>query len=370
MVYLDNNASTCPNPNMLDSIKREVVEFFGNPSSSHFAGTNSRDAIEHAREKIANALGVSNFSLIFTSGGTESNNMAIFGSELPLICSSIEHSSVYNCNPYDVIPVDINGQLDIPFLKKALSGISSSKIVSVMLANNETGSILDPDSELLKLKERHNFLLHIDAVQGFGKILNYKIPEQVDLLSISAHKIHGLKGVGVLYVKDGIELANPFSKGGSHEFGMRPGTENQMGILSLAYMTDKIYNDVYYQKRIADIEQKRGLLEFLLKDKAIPNCTKNRVINTSNLYFPEVSDVLLFIELLSDEGLYVSGGSACSSGIKKPSRVLGSIFGESDPRTKGSVRFSLSVDTTEQDIYKAADIVNKVLNTYKEIEND
>lgn len=355
---------------MLDSIRREVVEFFGNPSSSHFAGNSSRDSLEHAREKIANALGVSAFSLIFTSGGTEANNMAIFGSELPLICSSIEHSSVFNCEPYEIIPVDENGQLDISYLEKFLSGMSSPKILSVMLANNETGSVLDPNNELAKLKEKYNFLLHVDGVQGFGKILNYKIPEHVDLFSISAHKVHGLKGAGALYVKDGLELANPFSKGGSHEFGMRPGTENQMGILSLAYMTDKIYSDVYHQKRIADIEQKRGLLEFLLKGKAIPNCTKHRILNTSSLYFPDVSDVILFIELLSDEGLCVSGGSACSSGIKRPSRVLSSIFGKDDPRTKGSVRFSLSVDTTEQDIYKAVDIVNKVLNTYKEIEND
>jgi len=365
MIYLDNNATTRPNKNMLNAVMSEVYDHFGNPSSLHCAGQVSKDLIEEARESVAQALGAKPGEVVFTSGGTEANNLAL-NIDAHKVGSSIEHSSVFN-NLSETIPVCTAGQIDIDYVRNLLERqqkTSAQTILSVMMVNNETGSILDPDNKLLKLKNQFDFTLHVDAVQAFGKMSIDVRGVPIDMLSISAHKCHGLKGAGALYInskmkREPLKLFN----GGPHERGWRPGTENQIGILSLGYMSDKIVNDSFYKERLKKIKDKRDYFESSLSDISEVNGGGSRIDNTSSLYFPSLPDnsLELFLELLSETGVCASGKSACASGMPAPSRVLQMMFGTDSPRVDKSIRFSLSVDTTDNEITKAAQVIRDCL---------
>lgn len=364
MIYLDNNATTKPDTNMLNAVTSEVRDHFGNPSSLHCAGQNSKDLVEEARESVANALGAKPGEIIFTSGGTEANNLA-FNVTYYRSCSAIEHSSVYE-NASEIIPVTETGQIDIEALEEHLERhklFSGTVLVSVMMVNNETGTFLDPENKLFEFKDKYDFVLHVDAVQAFGKTPISLKDTPIDMLSISAHKCHGLKGAGALFISDKLKK-QPASlfKGGPHERSFRPGTENQIGILSLGYMSNKISNDEFYKKRLAKIGERRDSFEKALSNVSEVNGT-NRICNTSNLYFPSLPDdsLELFLELLSESGVCASGKSACASGMPTPSRVLQSMFGKDSPRVDKSVRFSLSVNTTDHEIDHAVQIIKDCL---------
>lgn len=366
---------------MLNSVSEAVFNYYGNPSSIHRCGSESRDQIENARQQVASALGAKPTEIIFTSGGTEANNIALadVNARFAKIISAVEHSSIFNLtrslpkgSATSVARVNKDGTLNLEDLKSILSTVKAEGfIVSVMLANNETGVILDPEGDLLKLKEEYGFLLHLDAVQGFGKLPINLSDLNVDMLSVSAHKLHGLKGAGALFVRERLQrqsYPDPLFLGGSHESNFRPGTENLMGILSLGYMAEKMSSDRHYKGRLGDIKAKRDWFETELADISQINGSKeNRIDNTSNLYFPEISELNLFLEILSERNLCVSGQSACSSGLAEPSRVLTEMFGVESPVPKGSIRFSLSVDTTQEEMVEAVSIIREAIGFYKEV---
>lgn len=371
MIYLDNNASTAPNKNMLSAMVEEVAQNYGNPSSSHASGWQAEDLLDEAREKVAAAFDWSDM-VVFTSGGTEANSIAL-GSQgnSRIFCSTVEHSSVLKnvCGEEMLIPVNKYGIIDLDVLESKLKKGSGPTVVSVMYANNETGVISDPEDQISRLKELYGFVYHVDAVQGFGKSLEFKIPRNADMVSVSGHKFHALKGAGALLTRPDLHAdSKPLFTGGTHEFGIRPGTENQSGIFSLGYMADKISSDIFYKKMIAEVGRKRDRFESMLQDVARVNGSRRyRVLNTSNLYFPDVSDPDLFLNMLSDRGVMASGRSACTSGMPMPSRVIRAMYGDRCVQQAGTLRFSLSVNTTDVEIDEAVNIIKGTLEEYKDI---
>ena len=370
-IYLDNNATTKPCTSMMNAVMGEVNENFGNPSSLHHSGRVVKDSIEEARGEVAKVLKTKASNIIFTSGGTEANSLALTASSL-LVCSSVEHPSIRNYKGAKMeVRVDAFGALDIEHLTSILEELKGGDVVplvSIMLVNNETGVILDPDRMVEKLKEDFVFLLHVDAVQAFGKLAINLQESSIDFLSISAHKCHGLNGVGALYVNRAKDFPlKPLLTGGPQESGFRSGTENHIGILSLGYMATKLSSDEFYQERVLRVAELRDLFEDLLKGVSEKN-GRRRVGNTSNLYFPTLPEesLELFLELMSSKGVFASGTSACSSGMAKPSHVLEAMFGEKHERVGRSIRFSLSVDTTRNEIETAVKIIKHCLTEIRE----
>lgn len=362
MIYLDNNATTEPDKHMINAVMEEVANYFGNPSSLHYYGHLAKDAIELNRGYVANALGAKITQIVFTSGGTEANCLALH--DKVVIGSAVEHSSVSGFLK-DILKVKSNGQLDIDNLEYALEQghyqhLGPTLCISVMHANNETGIILDPDCRLKELKTKYGFLLHIDAVQSFGKGIDIDVDALgADFLTISAHKIHGLKGAGALYVRD-FEQIKPIFVGGVQEYGRRPGTEGQIGIASLGYMCNKITNDSFYKSRINAIGPMRTKFEESIADIAMINgIDVPRIINTSSVSIDSITDLDLFLEILSDLGLSVSGKSACSSGLPTPSKTLSAMFGKDDFRLNNTLRVSLSVNTTATELEMAQTIIRE-----------
>lgn len=365
MIYLDNNSTTEPDSNMLNAVIDIAKHWYGNPSSPHYYGQVARDIMEQSRESVSRSLGARSSQIVFTSGGTEANNLALH--KKSVIHSAVEHHSVTTATvPLDICSVNTDGTLNLDVLEELIKKHSDKKIcVSVMYANNETGVILDPLLEIKKLKNKYDFIYHIDAVQALGKGVDIDVDNLgADLLSISGHKIHGLKGIGALYVRDPA-LIDPLFFGGSQEYGRRPGTENQVGIISLGHMCDKISADVFYQNRILNMAKLRDELEGKLADIATVNGNINhRVVNTSSLSIDAISDLDLFIEILSSMGVYVSGKSACSTGMPKPSQTLSAMFGPDDFRLHNTLRVSLSVNTTSTDIEVACELIREARRNY------
>lgn len=361
MIYFDNNASTKPDQNALNAAVNEVSRYYGNPSSLHTLGLDARDSIEEARADLASSINAIPSEIVFTSGGTEANNIAL-NTNLGMLCSAVEHSSVYN-NPskVDEIRVNQDGELDLNDLEEKLKRTLAKKFVSVMLVNNETGTILDLSQSLTVLKEKYGFVLHIDAVAAYGKIDIDVKSLNADFLSLSGHKIGALKGIGALYVKKGSH-ANKIVYGGSQELGRRPGTENHIGICTFGYMAKKI-KTAYYQERIEKAIKIRDFLEDKLKEVAQVNGSKqHRVWNTSNMFFPEITDRDDFLDRLSANGLCVSAGSACRSG-EVNSRVLEAMYGKDNDVASKSIRFSLSADNTINEAEEAVKIIMQCLQS-------
>lgn len=367
IIYLDNNATTLPSADMLSEIALLSSSHYANPSSPYSMGEGARDVINNARENVAKVFKCSPHEVIFTSGGTESNWIALNNDpELGHlnICPATEHPSVLNCC-IEKVGVTRDGFVDLDQVEMALKKHTtkfSGIIVSAMLANNETGVISDPCGELPALCEKYSAGYHIDGVQGFGKggVSLSAAELGASTISISGHKAHGLKGAGALYVREGTSLIPAFC-GGSHEFGLRPGTENQLGIFSMGYVANNIMSDEY-QKKISMVKAKRDRLESTLASLAEVNGSKEfRVENTTNLYFHSIPDVDLLMDGLYEEGVCVSGKSACSSGMPTPSRVIQAMYGKEGDRASKSIRMSLSVDTTDEDIDKAIDAIQCVV---------
>ena len=341
-IYLDNAATT----QMTSSVMKAMVPFqtihFGNASSLYTLGTLSRDAIEKAREKIASFLGVGSEEIIFTSGGTESNNMALKGVLSKgdhVIVSKIEHDSVLKAVEgleVSYLSVDKEGRISLDELRGALK--ENTKLVSVMHANNEIGTLQDIDA-IGKICKEKGVLFHTDAVQSFCKV---KIDlTNVDLASFSGHKIHGPKGVGALFVKKGVKVKALLS-GGGHEFGFRSGTENIAGIVGMAEAVRQVDIDKVSKMRDRVIE---GVLKI---DGSWLNGSRDRLCNNAHFGFRGVEGESLVLGL-DEKGIMVSTGSACSSKSLEPSHVL-TALGLSKVEAHGSLRVTLSEFTKDEDI--------------------
>ncbi len=365
-LYLDNAASTKVDPAVVEAMLPFFSEYYGNPSSSHKMGEEAKKALEEAEKAVAELLLTSPDEIIFTSGGTESNNLAIQGvleasSGKHLITSSIEHPSVYNCfkhlseDGYDVTFVDVNedGIIDIDEYVHALR--DDTALVSIMSANNEMGAV-QPIQEMVKAAHEKNILFHTDAVQAVGQI---PLCREVDMLSISGHKIYGPKGTGALKVRERTFLKS-IMKGGDHQQGLRPGTENVSGIVGLGKACGLINEHMdEYVPRMRKLRDKliQGILE-TVPDVRLNGHPTRRLPNNINLSFKGVNSSLL-LRKLSKKGVLVTSGSACDSS-DGPSRTL-LAMGLPPSLANGSLRFSLSKWTTEEEIDNVLKILPDVV---------
>jgi len=363
-VYLDNSATTRLKDEVLDAMAPYFKQQFGNPSSLHTAGQEARKAIETAREKVVELIGASsNREVIFTSGGTESDNIAIKGSleagrkkgRKHIISSPIEHHAIIKtlkalekageCE-FDLVPVNEKGIVRVGELEKLIR--EDTCLITIMLANNEIGT-LQPIKEICEIAAKHKIPVHTDAVQALGKIPVDVENLGVSMLSGSAHKFHGPKGVGILYVR----LGTPFTKqqtGGHHEWNRRAGTENVPGIVGFAKALELAAANLdEYANQMSALRDRleKGVLE-KISETYVNGDTGKRLPNLSNIGFRYIEGEGIILSL-DAEGISVASGSACTSESLDPSHVLTSM-GVSPEHAHGSIRFSLSTDITEKDI--------------------
>lgn len=357
--YLDNAATTFVFPEVKDLMGKVMEEDFGNPSSLHKKGVEAEQYIKEAKETIAKFLKVEPKEIVFTSGGTESNNMALIGSAYAnqrrgkhIITTRIEHASVYEPLMHlekegfqiTYLPVDERGVVKLDALKEALT--DETILVSIMYVNNEIGSI-QPIEEIGKIIKsyREDIVFHVDAIQAYGKLKIYPKRAKVDLLSVSGHKIHGPKGSGFLYIKDRTKI-QPILFGGGQQKGMRSGTENVPAIAGLS-----LASKFMYENHEEKIEKLNRLKERFIKGVSEIENVKNNsgeAPHIISISFPGVrSEVLL--HALEEKGVYVSSGSACSSNHPAISGTLKAI-GLDKNHWESTLRFSLSIFTTEEEV--------------------
>ena len=362
-VYLDNSATTKCLPSVAALMTKIMCEDYGNPSSMHRKGVESEKYIRYAREVIARTLKVQEKEILFTSGGTESDNIALIGTAFAncragnhIITTRIEHPAILQTCAYlekqgfqiTYLPVDANGIIRLADLERAMT--RQTILVSIMHTNNEIGS-LQPIAEAGELIKRMNpnTVFHVDAVQGFGKFHIYPKKMKIDLLSVSAHKIHGPKGVGFLYINEKVKI-KPIIFGGGQQKGMRSGTENVPGVAGMALAVEEIYKD---------FEEKTDYL-YAIKDRFIKGLADIEGVKVNGLRgrdsAPHVVSVSIagirsevMLHALEDKGIYVSAGSACASNKPATSATLKAI-GVENQYLDSTLRFSFSVLTTEEEI--------------------
>jgi cysteine desulfurase len=363
-VYLDNNATSPVLPEVVEAMRPYFGEHFGNASSIHHHGQETRAAVERARESVAALLGCRAPEIVFTSGGTESDNLAIFGLAQPgdhVITSTIEHHAVLNTckhlarNGCEVthVPVDGCGLVDPMDVKRAIR--PNTKLITIMLANNETG-VVQLVGEIGRIASEADIYFHTDAVQAAAKIPIAVDKIGSDLLTISAHKFHGPQGVGALYVRKGTEL-EPMLHGGSHERSRRAGTENVPAIVGLGKAADLAIAGFARGDDLKMAAARDHLEKELLKIEATGLNSEGapRVPNTTNIRFDSIEGEALVIAL-DLKGLAVSTGSACSSGSIEPSHVL-TAMGLSRDCAKASIRVSLGKQNTAEDVETALALI-------------
>ncbi|MGI5893988.1 MAG: cysteine desulfurase NifS [Candidatus Merdivicinus sp.] len=372
-VYLDNSATTKISKRVFDAMVPYLTEHYGNPSSIYAIGRESRVAIEEARKKVADALGAKPEEIYFTGCGSESDNWAIKGvarrlarmqGKKHIITSVFEHHAVlHTCQALEkegfevtYIPVDRFGFVNPADVEAAIR--PDTAIVSIMYANNEIGTI-QPIAEIGKICRAHKVLFHTDAVQAVGNVRIDVQEQNIDLLSLSGHKIHGPKGIGALYIRRSVGIDN-FMDGGAQESGRRAGTENLASIVGLGEAIVETYEN--FDEKVAKMTALRNkLMDGLLK---IP-CTRlnggrdNRLCTNVNISFGGIEGEGLLL-LLDLNGVAASSGSACTSGSLDPSHVLLSI-GLEHGIAHGSLRLSLGADTTEEEIDYTLEVVPKVV---------
>jgi cysteine desulfurase len=374
-VYLDNNASTPVLPEVQEAMRPYFGERFGNASSIHHHGQDTRAAVENARESVAALLGCRASEIVFTSGGTEADNLAIAGLAAAgdhVITSSIEHHAVlFACKHLEDIgcevtclPVDGRGLVDPGDVRRALR--PNTKLISIMMANNETG-VLQPVEEIGKVAAEADVYFHTDAVQAAGKVQISVKRIGCDLLSISGHKIHGPQGVGALYVGKGTRI-QPLFFGGRHERSRRAGTENVPGIVALGKAAELALQGLESgeDKRMAALRDRlqRGILA-QVEEAGVNGDGAPRVPNTTNIYFDHIEGEAMVISL-DLKGLAVSTGAACSSGAIEPSHVL-TAMGLRGDRARASIRFSLGKQNTSEDVDFALALVPETVARLREL---
>jgi cysteine desulfurase len=373
IVYLDANATTRTDPRVVDTMLPFFSTYFGNPSSKYALGGHAALAVKRAREQVQALLGAAHaHELIFTSGGTESNNAAILSAleaaprRREVVISAVEHPAVLSLCAWleknkgirvHLIPIDHQGRLDIIAYREALS--DRVAVVSMMWANNETG-VIQPVADLAELAKEVGALFHTDAVQAVGKCPIELQSTMIDMLSLSGHKLHGPKGIGALYVRNGVRF-KPQIKGGQQERGRRAGTENVPGIVGLGMAAELAAGAMADEDIRVRSLRDRFEREILAR---VDHCVAvgaraDRLPNTSNIAFSFI-DSEAIVTLLDRAGIAASMGSACATGSFEPSHVLVAMK-LPEETVRGGVRFSLSRDTTDADIDRAIDIIPGVI---------
>ncbi|HDD64807.1 MAG TPA: cysteine desulfurase NifS [Firmicutes bacterium] len=378
MVYMDYNATTPCDKRVVEEMLPFFSDEFGNPSSLYGKAKESKKAVEKARSQVAELLHCKPEEIFFTSGGTESDNWAIKGIAFALkdkgnhiITSKIEHHAVLNTVKFlekigfeiTYVPVDKYGVVDVDFIKKSVK--KQTILISIMYANNEIGTI-QPIEEISEIARKNGIYFHTDAVQVVGKI-PFSVEEKgIDLLSLSAHKFYGPKGVGALYIRKGVKIL-PFVHGGHQEKGKRGGTENVAGIVGLGKASEIAQQEM--EEEMKRVKRLRDKLENGIKER-IPEIVINghpekRLYNTLNLCVKYVEGESLLLNL-DFEGICASSGSACTSGSLEPSHVLLAI-GLPHEIAHGSLRFSLGKYNTDEDVDKVIEVLPGIVEKLRKI---
>lgn len=372
-VYMDHSATTPLAGEVFEAMEPYLKGSFGNPNSIHAWGREARKAVNEARDQIAELINAEAREIIITGGGSEADNLAIKGTAFALqdkgkhiITSAIEHHAVLDACDWlekigfevTVLPVDSNGTVDLEALEKAIR--DDTILITIMYANNEVGTI-QPVEKIIEIAKKRGVRVHLDGVQAVGHIPVDVKELDVDLLTLSAHKMYGPKGVGALYVKKGTKLV-PIIHGGGQEFGLRSGTENTAGIIGFGAAAK-------LAKR--RLEEKEHLKEAALRDKLLSGIMKNiphahitghptqRLPFHASVCFDFIEGESLLLRL-DAEGIGASSGSACTSGSLEPSHVL-LAMGISHERAHGSLRLTLGKDTTEEDIDYILEVLPKIV---------
>jgi cysteine desulfurase len=381
-VYFDHNATTPVAPEVLEAMLPFLSGEYGNASSIHTFGQRARAAVETARDQVAQLIGARPQEIVFTSGGTEADNHAIFGivaaaagggSQPHVVTTSIEHEAVLNaCQALEkrgtrvtYLPVDREGRLDLKALRAAMLPAGSATLLTVMHANNELGTV-QPMPEIGKIAAESDAFLHTDAVQSAGKVPIDVNAMGIDLLSLSGHKLYGPKGIGAIYVRGGTRVRQ-LLYGGHHQRGFRPGTENVPGIVGLGKAAEMAHAALAQDAaRISGLRDRleHGLLS-RARDSRANGAGAERTPNTSNVTFSGIEGEALVIAL-DLKGLACSTGAACSSGAVEPSHVLTAI-GLSAEDARASLRFSLGRHTTDAEVELALQIVPAAVEQLREL---
>jgi cysteine desulfurase len=378
VIYLDNNATTKVAPEVVETMLPYLSEYYGNPSSMHSFGGNVGQEIKEARSSIANLIGASPEEIVFTSCGTESDGTAIRAAlesnpdKRHIITSRVEHPAIKSL--YEIlskkgyrvtfVPVDNEGRLDLDYFYKSLD--DDTAIVSLMWANNETGVIFPVEEISREVKDR-DILFHTDAVQVAGKIPIDVNSTGVDMLSLSGHKFHAPKGIGILYIRKGTKFA-PYMIGGHQENGRRGGTENVASIIALGQAA-KLAKQHLEENSYACVSELRDKLESHLLERItysmVNGDTANRLPNTTSIAFEYVEGEAILL-MMNEHGICASSGSACTSGSLEPSHVLRAM-GVPFTAAHGSIRFSLSRYTTEKEIDFVIEKMPPIINRLREL---
>ena len=377
-IYMDYAATAPVLPEVLNAMLPFFISGFGNPSGIHANGRETRKAVEHARRQKAKVLGAESREIIFTSGGSESNNLAVQGTAFALrekgnhiITSQIEHPSVLNtCRWLEkhgfritYLPVDPDGTVDPASIRETIS--PDTILVSVMTANNEIGTV-QPVARIGEICREKGVVFHTDAVQAVGMLKTDVREMNADLLSLSAHKFHGPKGTGALYIRTGVRV-DPVIHGGSQERGLRAGTENVPGIVGLGKAIETAESE--REENAARIRELRDLLISRIAG-SIPGARLNghserRLPNNCHFSFSGIESEALVLRM-DLAGVSVSGGSACTSGSMEPSHVLQAI-GLKDGMLRGGIRLTLGRETTRDEIEKTAQLLTEIVDDLRKL---
>ena len=372
--YFDNSATTRVLDSVKDIVVKTMTEDYGNPASKHRKGMEAEQYIREARKIIADSMKVQEKEILFTSGGSESNNMALICTAWAnqragkhIISTAIEHPSVYN--PLGVLeelgfevtilPVDHDGHISLKELEEAIR--PDTILVSTMYVNNEVGAV-EPVEEISRVIKAKNpsALYHVDAIQAYGKYVIRPKKQGIDLLSVSSHKIHGPKGVGFLYIRSGVKI-KPLIYGGGQQAGMRSGTENVPGIVGFGKAAEiaaaNMEERIKYESELRDYLMDRVIAE--IPYARINGSRENRLPNNANFSFQFIEGESMLI-MLDDKGICGSSGSACTSGSLDPSHVLLAI-GLPHEIAHGSLRLTLSEETTKEEIDHTVDCLKKIV---------
>ena len=373
-VYLDNSATTRCSERAKDLMVKVLMEDYGNPSSLHMKGVEAENYIKEAKKKIAKTLKVDEKEILFTSGGTESNNTALIGAALAnkragnhIITTSIEHASVSAVAGYleelgfrmTYLKVDADGIISLDELQEAVC--EDTILGSMMMVNNEIGAV-EPVEEAVKIIKAKNpdTLIHVDAIQAYGKYRIFPKKLGIDMLSVSGHKIHAPKGTGFLFIKDKTKV-KPLIYGGGQQKGMRSGTENVPGVAALGEAAEEIYEN--FEEKIDRLYQiKQRFVEGVLKIEGVSVNGKTGRDSAPQIVSVSIDGVRseVMLHTLEDRKIYVSAGSACSSNKPSVSHTLTNI-GLKGSLLDSTIRFSFSVHTTEEEIDYALEVMNEVV---------
>ncbi|MFZ0661353.1 MAG: cysteine desulfurase family protein [Acidobacteriaceae bacterium] len=374
-IYMDANATTPLLPEVFEAMRPWLTESFGNASSIHQNGQHARAAVERARTSVARLLNCRESEVVFTSGGTESDNLAAFGLVKPgdhVITSSIEHHAMLHAGErlaqrgleVTFLPVSSGSRIDPDEVRRSLR--PNTALISVMTANNETG-VVQPVEEIGRIAKEADIWFHTDAVQATSKIPIDVQAIGCDLLSISGHKFHAPQGTGVLYVRRGTQI-EPLFFGGTHERQRRAGTENVAGIVGLGkaaeIAAESLTNGTLDRLAALRDRLESGVLS-RVAGTGVNGAGETRVPNTTNIYFNDLEGEALVITL-DLKGIAVSGGSACASGASEPSHVL-TAMGLPPERARASLRFSLTKLNTQQDVDEALEIIPAAVSRLREL---